>query len=145
MSQTDPSAPTLDPYQDEYTARLNRIDKLAKFMDGQYTIPGTPIKFGSEFLANTITTGFQGAPVVTGLADGRFVVSWTASSPTDGDTEVIPRAYAEWGEDCPRYLQGVFAFAIWDMRAQQLFMARDRFGVYGKRRPGCCIRRRHTH
>jgi len=48
---------------------------------------------------------------------------------SEGDTEVILKAYAEWGEDCPKRLQGVFAFAIWDGRAQQLFMARDRFGV----------------
>jgi asparagine synthase (glutamine-hydrolysing) len=48
---------------------------------------------------------------------------------SDGDTEVILKAYAEWGEDCPRYLHGVFAFAIWNVRTQQLFMARDRFGV----------------
>ena len=48
---------------------------------------------------------------------------------SDGDTEVILKAYAEWGEDCPRHLQGVFAFAIWNARTQQLFMARDRFGV----------------
>jgi asparagine synthase (glutamine-hydrolysing) len=46
-----------------------------------------------------------------------------------GDSEVILKAYAEWGDDCPQYLQGVFAFAIWDVRKQRLFLARDRFGV----------------
>jgi asparagine synthase (glutamine-hydrolysing) len=46
-----------------------------------------------------------------------------------GDSEVILKAYAEWGDDCPQYLQGVFAFAIWDVSKQRLFMARDRFGV----------------
>ena len=46
-----------------------------------------------------------------------------------GDSEVILKAYAEWGEDCPQYLQGVFAFAIWDVSKQQLFLARDRFGI----------------
>jgi len=48
---------------------------------------------------------------------------------SEGDSEVILKAYAEWGEDCPQHLQGVFAFAIWNTRKQQLFMARDRFGV----------------
>ena len=48
---------------------------------------------------------------------------------SEGDSEVILKAYAEWGEDCPQHLQGVFAFAIWNTRTQQLFMARDRFGV----------------
>ena len=48
---------------------------------------------------------------------------------SDGDTEVILKAYAEWGEDCPQYLHGVFAFAIWDTRKHRLFLARDRFGI----------------
>jgi asparagine synthase (glutamine-hydrolysing) len=46
---------------------------------------------------------------------------------SDGDTEVILRAYAEWGEDCVARLHGMFAFAIWN--GQTLFLARDRFGV----------------
>lgn len=45
------------------------------------------------------------------------------------DSEVILKAYAEWGVDCPVRLQGMFAFAIWDINKQQLFLARDRFGI----------------
>ena len=48
---------------------------------------------------------------------------------SDGDTEVILRAYAEWGEACVERLHGMFAFAIWDSRRQSLFLARDRIGV----------------
>lgn len=48
---------------------------------------------------------------------------------SDGDSEVILRAYAEWGEDCVLRLSGMFAFAIWDERAQRLFLARDRIGI----------------
>ena len=46
-----------------------------------------------------------------------------------GDTEVILKAYREWGEDCPQHLHGMFAFALWDGQRQQLFCARDRFGI----------------
>ena len=46
-----------------------------------------------------------------------------------GDTEVILKAYREWGDDCPQHLHGMFAFAIWDARRQRLFAARDRFGI----------------
>ncbi len=46
-----------------------------------------------------------------------------------GDSEVILKAYAEWGADCPRHLHGMFAFAIWDLNRQSLFLARDRFGI----------------
>ena len=48
---------------------------------------------------------------------------------SDGDTEVILRAYAEWGEACVERLHGVFAFAIWDRRRRTLFLARDRLGI----------------
>jgi asparagine synthase (glutamine-hydrolysing) len=48
---------------------------------------------------------------------------------SDGDTEVILRAWAEWGEACVERLSGMFAFAIWDARRQRLFLARDRMGI----------------
>lgn len=45
------------------------------------------------------------------------------------DCQLILSAYEKWGEDCPQYLLGDFAFAIWDGRQQRLFCARDHFGV----------------
>jgi asparagine synthase (glutamine-hydrolysing) len=48
---------------------------------------------------------------------------------SDGDTEVILRAYAQWGEACVERLHGMFAFAIWDGPNRKLFLARDRLGI----------------
>ncbi|RUQ34984.1 MAG: N-acetylglutaminylglutamine amidotransferase [Candidatus Competibacteraceae bacterium] len=48
---------------------------------------------------------------------------------SDGDTEVILKAYAEWGERCPEHLIGMFAFALWNLRDRTLFLARDRLGI----------------
>ncbi len=46
-----------------------------------------------------------------------------------GDTEVILRAYAQWGEQCVKRLIGMFAFAIFDPSDNSLFIARDRMGI----------------
>ena len=45
------------------------------------------------------------------------------------DTEVIVRAYEEWGDDCVRRFNGMWALALWDGRKRRLFCSRDRFGV----------------
>ena len=46
-----------------------------------------------------------------------------------GDSEFILAAYQKWGEECPKYLLGDFAFVIFDEKKQQLFCARDHIGI----------------
>lgn len=48
---------------------------------------------------------------------------------TTSDTEVIMFAYQKWGRDCVKHFSGMFAFALWDERKQELFCARDPFGI----------------
>ncbi|WP_438295430.1 asparagine synthase (glutamine-hydrolyzing) [Streptomyces sp. HUAS TT7] len=48
---------------------------------------------------------------------------------TRSDTEVVLRAYAQWGEDVADHLEGMFAFAVWDERVGRLLLVRDRLGV----------------
>lgn len=48
---------------------------------------------------------------------------------TNTDTEVILAAYAHWGPKCLSYFNGMWAFAIYDIIEQNIFFARDRFGI----------------
>jgi asparagine synthase (glutamine-hydrolysing) len=47
---------------------------------------------------------------------------------TESDTEVILKSYAEWGIECQKKFNGMWAFAIWDERNKILFLSRDRVG-----------------
>ena len=47
---------------------------------------------------------------------------------TNSDTEVIIKSYEQWGNDCQNKFNGMWAFALWDETAQELFLSRDRIG-----------------
>lgn len=48
---------------------------------------------------------------------------------TAGDAETIIHLYEDHGAGCVEHLRGMFAFALWDARAERLLLARDRFGI----------------
>jgi asparagine synthase (glutamine-hydrolysing) len=48
---------------------------------------------------------------------------------TDSDTEVVLRAYLQWGDSFVERLRGIFAFGLWDCARERLVLARDRVGV----------------
>jgi len=57
------------------------------------------------------------------------LISFGHTFHTNSDTEVIINSYIQWGIDCLTHFNGMWAFALWDGRKKQLFLARDRFGV----------------
>ncbi len=88
----------------------------------------------------------EGSPQPMASADGRAILIFNgeiynfrelreqlralgAEFRTDGDSEVILAAWQRWGPDCLPRLNGMFAFAIYDLEARSLFLARDRLGV----------------
>jgi asparagine synthase (glutamine-hydrolysing) len=134
-----------DGHAPDETVLKRMTDKLARRgpdASGQY-ISG-PVAFGHQRLAVIDLSERSSQPMVDGTLDLVLVFNGTIynypelreqlgakgySFFSDGDSEVILKAWAEWGENCPQYLQGMFAFAIWDVGKQRLFLARDRFGI----------------
>jgi asparagine synthase (glutamine-hydrolysing) len=78
----------------------------------------------SKQLAITADVRLDNRPELISQLDLRY-----DSPQTLTDSELILAAYERWGQACPEYLLGDFAFAIWDESTRQLFCARDRFGV----------------
>ncbi|MGB3472748.1 MAG: XrtA/PEP-CTERM system amidotransferase [Erythrobacter sp.] len=108
---------------------------------GVWTSPG--IGLGHRRLS---IIDLEGSPQPMHSVDGRAVIAFNgeiynyralrqqlegdgARFATDGDTEVILAAWQRWGVDCLTRLDGMFAFALYDLDRRSLFLARDRFGV----------------
>jgi asparagine synthase (glutamine-hydrolysing) len=77
-------------------------------------------------LSRKLTIVFNGE--IYNFLELRAKLSSSYAFRTSSDTEVLLAAYAVWGIDCLKHLNGMFAFAIWDGKHQRLFAGRDRFG-----------------
>jgi asparagine synthase (glutamine-hydrolysing) len=126
----------------------SRIERMCDAMihrgpdgGGVWTAPG--VGLGHRRLS---IIDIAGSPQPMASADGRAMLVFNgeiynyrelreelrglgATFRTDGDSEVILSAWQRWGPDCLPRLNGMFAFAIYDLDARTLFLARDRLGV----------------
>jgi asparagine synthase (glutamine-hydrolysing) len=76
----------------------------------------------------TICTVF-GGEIFNYVELREFLINKGHNFSTKSDTEVIIHLYEEYGIECLKYLNGQFAFAIWDREKERLFLARDRVGI----------------
>lgn len=112
--------------------------------DGEGEYLDGPIGLGHRRLAIIDLSPAARQPMAT--ADGRYVISYNGEVynfrelrarlqalghrfHSRSDTEVVLAAWAEWGVDCLKQFNGMFALAVWDRREQALFLARDRYGI----------------
>jgi asparagine synthase (glutamine-hydrolysing) len=102
------------------------------------------VGFGHRRLSIIDTSSLGNQPMQT--EDGRYIITYNGelfnfvnlkvelkskgyNFISRSDTEVVLKSYAEWGKDCVRKFNGMFAFAIWDKKEKTLFIARDRYGI----------------
>jgi asparagine synthase (glutamine-hydrolysing) len=93
---------------------------------------------GSASAAQPTVVGADGDPGVVVSSSGavynlaplrRELEGYGYRFRTDADAEVIGAAYLRWGAGCVARLDGMFAFALWDVRRRELLLARDRLGL----------------
>lgn len=111
--------------------------------DGQGHVVDGPVALGHTRLSIIDLSDQAAQPMRS--HDGRFLIvfngeiynhlelreelrGYGARFITASDTEVILEAYRVWGKACVLRFRGMFTFALWDTKAQMLFMARDRCG-----------------
>jgi asparagine synthase (glutamine-hydrolysing) len=102
------------------------------------------IGFGHRRLSIMDTSSLGNQPMQT--EDGRFIISYNGEIYnfvnlrieleskghrffSNSDTEVVLKSYAEWGDECVKKFNGMFAFTVWDKKEKKLFIARDRYGI----------------
>lgn len=87
----------------------NRASQPMKSIDGRYII----VFNGEIYNYNELKSGLLSEYTYT----------------TSSDTEVIIAAYGKWGKECVKYLDGMFAFVIYDNKTGELYLARDIQGI----------------
>jgi asparagine synthase (glutamine-hydrolysing) len=125
--------------RDVFRAALSQIDHRGP--DGRGAWRDGPVALGHQQLQSTPEARYDSQP----YRDGDLVV--TADARLDNrdelfraldisnrgepipDSHLLLEAYREWGTACADHLVGAFAFVIWDGNAEQVFCARDHFGV----------------
>jgi asparagine synthase (glutamine-hydrolysing) len=129
----------------DMTAVARMSDKLARRgPDHSGTYQNGPLAFGHRRLSIIDLSAHAHQPLVDPVLQLSLVFNGTIYNYrelreellaegyhffSEGDSEVILKAYHAWGDQCVIRFKGMFAFAIWDERSSQLFVARDRFGI----------------
>ena len=128
------------PDADAMTRMLAKLERRGPDAEGQHA--EGPVRLGHRRLSIIDLSTRSRQPMVDAATGSTLVFNGTIYNypelrtelierghafHSDGDSEVILRAYLEWGDACVEHLHGMFAFAIWN--SETLFLARDRLGI----------------
>ena len=137
--------PDAEPIDRSVVSRLNDLQRRrGPDGEGLWSSDDQRVVLGHRRLA-IIDTGASGAQPMSDVT-GRWVVTFNGeiynyralrgeleqlgcTFRTSSDTEVLINAVAQWGERALRKLRGMYAFALWDLRERELWLARDPYGI----------------
>lgn len=137
-------------FKDDLTQKYNEIEKMSEKLaprgpdaSGLWSSPDALI--AHRRLAVVDPSG-GAQPMVKSKGDNNYVITYNGELYntqnlreelekrgyvflSSSDTEVLLVSFIEWGARCVEYLNGIYAFSIWNEKEKSLFLARDRFGV----------------
>ena len=115
------------------TLAYRGVDGIARWSGGGAAMAHLMLHTTAESLEETQPLANEDGSLV--LAMDGWLANWEelradllargARLRTRSDAELVLRAYEQWGDDCPRHIDGEFAFVVWDVRRQEAFCARD--------------------
>ena len=111
-------------FQDSQSFNAN--DTNVYLLHSRLSIIDLEMRSNQPFSFNGLTLVFNGE-IYNYIELRKELIKKGYTFSTSSDTEVLLKAYVEYGEDCVQHFNGMWAFAIWDEKNQKLFLSRDRF------------------
>ena len=111
-------------FQDSRSFNVN--DTNIYLLHSRLSIIDLEMRSNQPFSFNGLTLVFNGE-IYNYIELRKKLIKKGHTFATSSDTEVLLKAYVEYGEECVQHFNGMWAFAIWDEKSQKLFLSRDRF------------------
>ena len=113
------------PDSSNYTTKDYQTKKLA-LLHSRLNIIDLNDRSNQPFVDDNLTLVFNGE--IYNFLEIKESLKHKYNFKTESDTEVLLKAFQEYGEKCVDYFIGMWAFAIWDEKKKKLFLSRDPFG-----------------
>ena len=113
------------PNSDNYITKFVQNKKIA-LLHSRLNIIDLKERSNQPFIIDNFTLIFNGE--IYNYLEIRNKLKHKYKFKTQSDTEVLLRAFQEYGEKCVDHFVGMWAFAIWDDKKKELFLSRDPFG-----------------
>ena len=105
----------------------NYLDKEILLLHSRLNIIDLNDRSNQPFMDDDLVLVFNGE-IYNYLEIKKELIKKNYKFKTESDTEVLLKSYREYGDKCVDYFNGMWSFAIWDLKKKILFLSRDPFG-----------------